>query len=494
MKKRSSLCKLLCAVLAIALMLSGTVAFAASDEASGEASSETALEVPGTPEVIPEGLEIDWTVRYTYAELEEQVEAMAETYPEISTLYSIGTSWQERDLWCLEITNQEIPADEKTGIAVIGPIHGGEREAASCAMYFAWWTLLNSDTEYVQNMLDNYIIYVIPSINPDGYEQSFVINTRQNLRPRDLNGDGVVFSDPYNDIDGDGFIATLYSGTADMEPESPYNLPEGMVEFGTESSDWDGNGILGDDPRNSGIDLNRTFDYQWGRYDIETDVLDDVSLVGSITTTNGTGPATEPEVQAVQQFLQTHEINALTVLHTGEQSVLYPWCYRAYDETEEDDAEIPFMAETAAAMAEAASEGTGRDFYSSSSYDDYPTTAELIDYAYGKFNIHAYTIEVYCGGTGEYSWGDTLPEATWVFYTQEELAEMGVDVENLHNADGVTLAEDEGLWFYTSSRNQMVNTAAEDQDVMVEGIRDAILVMIESEPSGAGYQLPAYMQ
>ncbi|MCD7769379.1 MAG: hypothetical protein LUH36_04590, partial [Oscillospiraceae bacterium] len=85
-------------------------------------------------------------------------------------------------------------------------------------------------------------------------------------------------------------------------------------------------------------------------------------------------------------------------------------------------------------------------------------------------------------------------EATWVFYTQEELAEMGVDVENLQNSDGETLAEDEGLWFYTSSRNQMVNTAAEDQDVMVEGIRDAILVMIESEPSGAGYQLPDYMQ
>ncbi len=481
--KKKKLAKLICSFVSATLLCGSMSVFA-----------EEASTIPGNPENVPENLEIDWMTRYHYEELEDQISEMAATYPELTELYSIGTSWQERDLWCLEITNEEIPAEEKTGIGVFGPIHGGEREAASSAMYFAWWTLLNSDTEYVQNILDNYIIYVIPSINPDGYEQSFVINTRQNLRPRDLNGDGIMFSDPYNDIDGDGYIAQLYSGTAEMTPSDAYNLPEGMKSFGTESSDWDGNGILGDDPRNSGIDMNRTFDYQWGRYDIETAGTDD--QIGGITSTTITGAAMEPEVQAVQNFMQKHEMNALVVLHTGEQSVLYPWCYRAYDETEEKDADLPLMAEIAADMAQAATVTTGRDFYSMSSHEDYPTSAELIDYAFGKFNIHAYTIEVYCAGDGEYSWGnsDTLPEAKWVFYTQDELAEMGVDVENLTNADGDKLAEDEGLWFYTSSTNQMVDKVPEDQDIMVQGIKDAILVMIESEPCGNGYSLPDYMQ
>lgn len=38
----------------------------------------------------------------------------------------------------------------------------------------------------------------------------------------------------------------------------------------------------------------------------------------------------------------------------------------------------------------------------------------------------------------------------------------------------------------------MVNRAPEEQDVMVRGCRDAILTMIESEPSGSGYQNPGY--
>ena len=65
-------------------------------------------------------------------------------------------------------------------------------------------------------------------------------------------------------------------------------------------------------------------------------------------------------------------------------------------------------------------------------------------------------------------------------------------LETMHAADGVGLAADEGLWFYTSPTNQMVSRAPEEQDVMVRGCRDAILTMLESEPSGAGYQNPGF--
>ena len=64
--------------------------------------------------------------------------------------------------------------------------------------------------------------------------------------------------------------------------------------------------------------------------------------------------------------------------------------------------------------------------------------------------------------------------------------------ETMLHADGVGLAADEGLWFYTSPTNQMVSRAPEEQDVMVRGCRDAILTMLESEPSGAGYQNPGF--
>ena len=434
---------------------------------------------------------IDWSVRYPYAELESQLSEINQAYPEITSLYPIGHSWQERTLWCMELTDPSVDKADKTGVAVMANIHGGERESAACAMYFAWWLAENSQTERVAQILSDYVVYIVPVINPDGYEQSFVCNTRQNLRPVDANGDGTAFSDPYTDVDGDGFIATLYRGTADAQPD-----PKTSEIFGMESPDWDKNGVLGDDPRNSGIDMNRTFDYQWNRYDVDTV---ETGVIGANAYSRaGAAPASEPEVQAIQNFLLNNEIDALASLHTGIQSVLYPWCYRAYDASQDSES-ILYMKEVAQKMAEAFQETTGRGFYSKSSYEDYPTSAELIDYAYGRLNIDAYTIEVYSGGKSEdgdiskCKWEDELPEATWKFYTQDELAAMGLDLQTLTDRNGQPLRYGEGLWFYTSARAQTVNTAPQDQQLMAEGCKDALLVMIDSEPNGQGYTKPEYL-
>lgn len=426
-------------------------------------------------------IEIDWDARYTYAELEAQMEAIAATWPEIAQLYPIGTSVQGRRLWCLELNAPETSGENRVGIAVLANIHGGERESASSAMYFTWWLANESQTARVQAILNKCTVYVAPVLNPDGYEQSFIFNTRQNLRPRDRNGDGMPFSDPYTDIDGDGYIAILYRGTADALPD-----PGMQPAFGMESPDWDRNGIPGDDPCNSGVDLNRSFDVPWDCADLET-----VQAEGKEADGRSGATAIEPEVQAVQNFLCDNQIDALATLHSGLQCVLYPWCHRAYDESL-DSGEIPFMKEVAENMAVALQETTGRGFYAKSSYDDYPTRGELIDFAYGQLNAHAYTIEVYNGGksvdgaVSACKWEDALPEEKWVFYDAEQLAGLGLDVASLMDGAGVGLKEGEGLWFYTGAAAQMVDRAPEDQGTMVQGCRDALLVMIDSELQGAG--------
>ena len=471
--KKNLLKKLLC----ISLVLVSLLTPAAAAQKSKNAS------IPGTPTNVPAELQIDWNHRYTFAELEGQLQAMAKAYPKLTDLYSIGTSWQERDLWCLEITGNTGNKDNKTGIGVIANIHGGERESAASAMYTAWWFLLNSDTAYVKNILKNYVLYIVPVMNPDGYEQSFVNNNRPNLRPTDHNGNGVPFSDPYTDINGDTFISTLYRGT-------PTQI-DTKAKFGMESPDWDKNGVLGDDPRSSGIDMNRTFDYQWNRYDIETAVNGyDSNQVGQHAwSSGGTAPATEPEVKAIQSFLYNTPMHAMATLHTGIQCVLYPWCYRAYDENNPKDTDIPFMKETAAKMCAAWADGAKSDCYTMDSYHDYITSAEMIDYAYGRLGIHAYTIEVYDGS----KWEDT-PKTKDVYYTYDQLKAMGLDVANIKDADGKGLAEGEGLWFRTSARDQMVHRAPEHQDQMCEGTLQSILVMIGSEPHGDGAQVPRYVR
>ncbi len=407
--------------------------------------------------------DVDWKVRHDLDFYKATLDDMEKNYPDLVRVFSIGHSWRERDLWTAEITS---PSDnEKTGIYIVGNIHGGEQESAESTMYFGWWLVKNSEEPEVKEILDNYIIYVTPVMNPDGYVASMVYRTRQNLRPTDANGDGKVFSDPYTDTNGDGFISEVYQGAADSKEED-------RKRIGMESPDWDKNGIPGDDPKNSKIDLNRTFDYMWNRMDVDMDPPQG----GDAFLRAGPDAASEPEVKAVQNFLLAHPVHALVSVHTGIQCVLWPWCH-----TDEPTADHEFMKGVAEKMAEAFGKGSGRSAYAKQSFFDYPTAAEMIDWSYGRLGIHSYTLEVYAPGHNAtegddselHRWGHDLPEVKW---------------EYLGDWQGLT-----DIWFRTSGYSQVVGIAPPDQDMMVEGAKDAFLEMIKSEPYGDGPKIPEYL-
>lgn len=541
------LIKILSLVLTVAMLLTMS-AFAAGGTSLAD------IEKPDGDFAIPENLYMDWSgstatqqvKHHSYADYENLMKELAATYPELCSLYSIGHTALERQLWCLEITNSrsKLAADEKTGIGVFGNIHGGEMESAESAMYTGWWILLNSDSEYVKYMLDNYIIYCVPMINPDGMEQSFTYNVRYNLSARDADGDGLVFSDPYTDVDGDGFISNVFIGQSGLDisqmTASRNSLSCGDVtleSLGMESPDWNLDGKMGNDPRSSGIDMNRTFDYMFGAYDITTYNAKNISYTGyepgsiignNAWSTNGqeNGPAYEAEIAAVQDFLINTPMNALVTLHTGIQCVLWPWCYRETDyETETDLAQMAAIGtEMAAAFAEAASaDGIIRNCYYRSSWSDYPTSAELIDWAYGRLGIHAYTVEVYSSGDSDPAlteadeWagaylnydGSVSAGTTWqngaqletmaasyiTEYTYEQVIGTGEGCLGFTEAQAQALGLEAGesLYFNTTQTAQMSGICPTNMDLLVEAAKDSILVMIEAEPYGDGHQLPAYL-
>ena len=95
----------------------------------------------------------------------------------------------------------------------------------------------------------------------------------------------------------------------------------------------------------------------------------------------------------------------------------------------------------------------------SASYEDYPTSAEMIDYAYGRLNIHAYTIEVYSGGMSDPEspyvedqcrWNNVLPDTIWDDYSLAEFIAM-IDAKN-GNGDEVAadlgLTDGDVIWFF----------------------------------------------
>lgn len=540
--------KILSLVLAMAILLTMS-AFAAGDTSLAD------IEKPDGDFAVPANLYMDWSgstatqqaKHHSYADYETLMKELAATYPALCSLYSIGHTAMERQLWCLEITNSqsERSKEEKTGIGIFGNIHGGEMESAESAMYTAWWILLNSDSDYVEYMLDNYVLYCVPMINPDGMEQSFTYNVRYNLSARDADGDGLVFSDPYTDVNGDGFISDVFIGQSGLDirqmtaSRNRLSCGDVTLEFiGMESPDWNLDGQMGNDPRSSGIDLNRTFDYMFGAYDITTYNVNNISYTGyepgsilgnNAWSTNGqeNGPAHEAEAAAVQNFLANTPMNALVTLHTGIQCVLWPWCYREADyETETDLAQMAAVgAKMAAAFSSAASaDGITRNCYYRSSWSDYPTSAELIDWAYGRLGIHAYTVEVYSSGDSD----PTLAEAdewagsylnydgsltagtTWqngsqletmaasyiTEYTYEQVIGTGDGCLGFTEAQAQALGLEPGksLYFNTTQTAQMSGICPTNMDLMVEAAKEAILVMIEAEPYGDGFQCPGYLR
>ena len=391
------------------------------------------------------------------------IQSIVKRYPNLAKAYVIGHSWRERKIWCIELTSNVKSKESKIPIAIIGNIHGNEWEAGLATIYTAWWFVVNYNYNITaRKILDNYILYIIPILNPDGYNQG----VRTNLRPTDHNGDGVPFGDPPTDINGDGVISLMYTGTPDSKPEERKFL-------GYESPDFDNNGIPGDDPK-QGVDLNRNFNYMWWRYDADTGYGQARALAGPF-------PASEPEVQAIQRFLITHPVWALATLHTGELSVLWPWCYSP-NPTEDHE----FMESVALRMARAMTQVTGRGYYYTQSYYDYPTAAELIDWAYGRLHIHSYTVELYCPGTTPPSWvpmpypfgkpaiwGNPIPEDNWTY------------VGHLEKWDNV--------WLRTRGYDVIKDLAPPDLELMLKGWIEASIVMIESEPSGTGPIVPDYI-
>ncbi|MGF3554859.1 MAG: M14 family zinc carboxypeptidase, partial [Thermoplasmatota archaeon] len=58
--------------------------------------------------VISDVLEYENSVRgnyHTLAQVESILQDIANNYPSITTLYSIGTTYEGRNIWCLEITD-----------------------------------------------------------------------------------------------------------------------------------------------------------------------------------------------------------------------------------------------------------------------------------------------------------------------------------------------------------------------------------------------------
>uniref|UniRef100_A0A8D8VJG1 Carboxypeptidase D n=1 Tax=Cacopsylla melanoneura TaxID=428564 RepID=A0A8D8VJG1_9HEMI len=108
----------------------------------------------------------------TFDELTQFLKATAQQYPSKVKLHSIGKSVNNKDLWALEISRNISQGRDllKPMFKYVANIHGDEVVGYELMNYLIEYLVLNDGTdERVTQLLSETDIFIMPTLNPDGY-------------------------------------------------------------------------------------------------------------------------------------------------------------------------------------------------------------------------------------------------------------------------------------------------------------------------------------
>lgn len=137
---------------------------------------------------------------HNYDQLTAELKSLAHMYPEISELTSAGESIQGRQLWVMKVSDHAATDEDEPKLLYIANMHGDEVVGRELMIYLIRH-LLNeySSNERIKQLVDHAQIYIMPSMNPDGFERG----RRGNTNGSDLNRNFPDFiSDPRDTASG----------------------------------------------------------------------------------------------------------------------------------------------------------------------------------------------------------------------------------------------------------------------------------------------------
>ena len=137
---------------------------------------------------------------HNYNELTTFLQDISSEYPSISMLHSIGQSVEGRELWVLEISDNPGINELEPEFKYVANMHGDETVGRELCLYLIDWLLQGyGSNERATNLVNNTSIFIMPSMNPDGFENG----SRYNSNGVDLNRDFPdQFNDPNNSVSG----------------------------------------------------------------------------------------------------------------------------------------------------------------------------------------------------------------------------------------------------------------------------------------------------
>lgn len=327
----------------------------------------------------------DWAHYHNYTKIVSTLLYLNSTYPNIVDVFSIGKSWQNRDIYCIRLTN-ESRTNPKSKVFFVGYHHAREPITAELALYFAVEaaTVFGSNAT-ITHILNYCEIYIVVALNADGFD--LVRDNewqRKNAHPFDEDGDGTFDEDPPEDEDGDGYIEDLVQWNGSQ-----------WVLIRWEGIDNDLDGLLNEDWI-GGVDLNRNYGYQWNA------TCDSGSSDPQAEDFRGPSPFSEPETQAIRDFAMSKDFRYAVSFHSGADVILYPW---GYTKTQAPHRTVfTEIAANLSALIGSPYEPSGQMYTTSGVWDDW---------TYGNRSTLAFTCEIYQNNSGWQYEPGPYPNSFW---------------------------------------------------------------------------------
>ena len=115
------------------------------------------------PDDFPPGYE-DY---HNYAEMVQDVQDVAAAHPDIAHVFSLGTSYEGRDIIGIRISNDATDNLHEPGVFFVGQHHA--REHLTVEVVLGLIHMFAEDPK-LRSLVDTRQIYLVPSLNPDGSE------------------------------------------------------------------------------------------------------------------------------------------------------------------------------------------------------------------------------------------------------------------------------------------------------------------------------------
>jgi carboxypeptidase T len=363
---------------------------------------------------VPEGFELGTCGGFlTIDQCMEHLDEMATQYPDLISPRAVLNyeTHNGRQIYWVRLSDNPNTNEDEPEVLYTGMHHAREPIGMQALIYYMYYLLENYDTDPdVKYIVDNFELYFVPILNADGYGYNI------------------------------------------------QNEPGG-------GGNWRKNRRQNDDG-SYGVDINRNYGYMWG-YDNSGS-----SPVPSDDTYRGPSAFSEPEIQCIRDFCETHGFRIALNYHSYSGLLLYPWGWSA--EPCEHDA--IFHAHASILTTESGyTYGPGYTTI-------YATNGGSDDWMYGeqetKDLIYSYTPEVGNGDDGFWpSVTRIIPLCQETMYQSMMAAILAGPYATARDIGSTIVENTSGMFFFEIQRLGLEDGAT--YTVSIEPLNDAIATISE---------------